>query len=274
MTQDEAKRLVAKRAAELVEDGTVVGLGTGTTATLFIRELAARKLKIRCVASSDASHELAVSLGMHVETLKELPELDVYIDGADEVCVAGGGGLDLIKGGGGALLREKIVASAAKEFIVVADSTKLVKMLGKFPLPVEIIQMALPLVEPRLAGLGFTPKLRMAKSMPQGLKPLTTMGAESAKAEALAYLEAKDKRTPANLEAKDEQAEGDPEATSPYVTDEGNYILDCWGPGIAEPETTAAEIRSIVGVVEHGLFLGMATLALVAGEDGVKEYRA
>jgi ribose 5-phosphate isomerase A len=274
MTQDEAKRLVAKRAAELVEDGAVVGLGTGTTATLFIRELAARKLKIRCVASSDASHVLAVSLGMHVETLAELPELDVSIDGADEVCVAGGGGLELIKGGGGALLREKIVASAAKEFIVVADSTKLVKMLGKFPLPVEIIQMALPLVEPRLAGLGFTPKLRMAKSMPQGLKPLTTMGAESAKAEALAYLEAKDKRTPANLEAKDEQAEGDPEATSPYVTDEGNYILDCWGPGIAEPETTAAEIRSIVGVVEHGLFLGMATLALVAGEDGVKEYRA
>jgi ribose 5-phosphate isomerase A len=282
MTQDEAKRLVAKRAAELVEDGTVVGLGTGTTATLFIRELAARKLKIRCVASSDASHELAVSLGMHVETLKELPELDVYIDGADEVCVAGGGGLELIKGGGGALLREKIVASAAKEFIVVADSTKLVKLLGKFPLPVEIIQMALPLVEPRLAGLGFTPKLRMAKSMPQGLKPLTTMGAESAKETqgsspglpALAYLEAKDKRTPANLEAKDEQAEGDPEATSPYVTDEGNYILDCWGPGIAEPETTAAEIRRIVGVVEHGLFLGMTTLALVAGEDGVKEYRA
>jgi ribose 5-phosphate isomerase A len=272
MTQDEAKRLVAKRAAELVEDGTVVGLGTGSTATLFIRELAARKLKIRCVASSDASHELAVSLGMHVETLAELPELDVYIDGADEVCVAGGGGLELIKGGGGALLREKIVASAAKEFIVVADSTKLVK----------IVQMALPLVEPRLAGLGFTPKLRMAKSMPQGLKPLTTMGAESAKETqgsspglpALAYLEAKDKRTPANLEAKDEQAEGDPEATSPYVTDEGNYILDCWGPGIAEPETTAAEIRSIVGVVEHGLFLGMATLALVAGEDGVKEYRA
>ena len=127
MTQDEAKRLVAKRAAELVEDGTVVGLGTGSTATLFIRDLAARKLNIRCVASSDASHDLAVSLGMHVETLAELPELDIYIDGADEVCLAEGGGLDLIKGGGGALLREKIVASAAKEFIVVADSTKLVK---------------------------------------------------------------------------------------------------------------------------------------------------
>ena len=226
MTQDEAKRLVAKRAAELVEDGTVVGLGTGTTATLFIRELAARKLKIRCVASSDASHELGLSLGMDVRPLAELPELDVYIDGADEVCVAGGG-LNLIKGGGGALLREKIVASAAREFIVVADSTKLVEVLGKFPLPVEIIQMALPLVEPKLAGLGFTPKLRQKK-----------------------------------------------DASGPYVTDEGNYILDCWSTGIAEPESTAAEIRSIIGVVEHGLFLGMATLALVAGEDGVKEYRA
>jgi ribose 5-phosphate isomerase A len=229
MTQDEAKRLVAKRAAELVEDGTVVGLGTGTTATLFIRELAARKLNIQCVASSDASHDLGLSLGMDVRTLVELPELDLYIDGADEVCVAAGvhAGLDLIKGGGGALLREKIVASAAKEFIVVADSTKLVTMLGKFPLPVEIIQMALPLVEPKLAGLGFTPKLRQAKV-----------------------------------------------GSGPYVTDEGNYILDCWSSGIAEPESTAAEIRSIVGVVEHGLFLGMATLALVAGQDGVKEFRA
>ena len=253
MTQDEAKRLVAKRAAELVEDGTVVGLGTGSTATLFIRDLAARKLNIRCVTSSDASHDLAVSLGMHVETLAELPELDIYIDGADEVCLAEGGGLDLIKGGGGALLREKIVASAAKEFIVVADSTKLVKMLGKFPLPVEVIQMALPLVQPKLATLGFTPKLRMKKGISQGLKPLTSGEGQSAKAEALAY----------------------PEANSePYITDEGNYILDCFSTGIAEPESTAAEIRSIVGVVEHGLFLGMATLALVAGEDGVAEYRA
>ena len=110
MTQDEAKRLVARRAAEFVEDGMVVGLGTGTTATLFIHELAARKLKIRCVASSDASHELGLSLGMDVKTLAELPEIDLYIDGADEV----GPGLALIKGGGGALLREKIVASAAR----------------------------------------------------------------------------------------------------------------------------------------------------------------
>jgi ribose 5-phosphate isomerase A len=225
MTQDEAKRLVARRAAELVEDGMAVGLGTGTTATLFIRELGERVrqgLKIRCVASSDASHALGLQLGMDVTTLEELPELDVYIDGADEV----GPGLALIKGGGGALLREKIVASAAKEFIVVVDSTKMVERLGKFPLPVEVVKMALPVVEPRLRALGLNPKLRGAKN-----------------------------------------------GAGPYLTDEKNYILDCACGRIEDPEETAAEIRSIVGVVEHGLFLGMATLALVAGEGGVTEHR-
>jgi len=236
MTQDEAKRLVAKRAVEFVTDGMVVGLGTGTTATLFIRELAARVqsggLKIRCVASSDASHDLAASLGMSVATLTELPELDVYIDGADEIARIPGLGFGLIKGGGGALLREKIVASAAKSFIVVADSTKMVEVLGKFPLPVEVVKMALPLVEPRLAALGLNPTLRQAKSS----------GAPSAIA-------------------------------GPYVTDEGNYILDCACGRIDDPQRTAAAIRAIIGVVEHGLFLGMATLALVAGEDGVAEYR-
>ena len=187
MTQEEAKRLVAKRAAELVAAGLVVGRGTGTTATLFIRELAARRLNIRCVASSDASHDLGLSLGMDVETLAELPELDLYIDGADEVCRENGG-LDLIKGGGGALLREKIVASAAREFICVADSTKVVQVLGKFPLPVEVIKMALPVVQPRLTALGFTPKLRMKKGTSQGLKPLGSGKGQNAKAEALAYL--------------------------------------------------------------------------------------
>jgi len=230
MTQDEAKGLVAKRAVEFVRNGMVVGLGTGTTATIFIRELAACGLQIRCVASSDASHNLAASLGMSVATLTELPELDVYIDGADEIAripgTGPGAGLGLIKGGGGALLREKIVASAAKSFIVVADSTKMVEVLGKFPLPVEVIKMALPVVQPRLAALGLNPKLRQAKS-----------------------------------------------GAGPYLTDEGNYILDCACGRIEEPEKTAAAIRAIVGMVEHGLFLGMATLALVAGEDGVTEYR-
>jgi ribose 5-phosphate isomerase A len=226
MTQDEAKRLVAKRAVEFVADGMTVGLGTGTTATMFIRELATRVqqgLKIRCVASSDASHDLGRSLGIDVTTLDELPDLDLYVDGADEV----GPGLALIKGGGGALLREKIVASAAREFLVVVDSTKLVERLGKFPLPVEVVKMALPVVEPRLAALGLNPRQRKAKS-----------------------------------------GEG------PFLTDEKNYILDCACGVIEDPEVLAAEIRGIVGVVEHGLFLGMASLALVAGEDGVTEHRA
>jgi ribose 5-phosphate isomerase A len=228
MTQDEAKALVGRRAAEMVEDGMAVGLGTGTTATMFLRALGERVragLKIRCVASSDASRDLGLSLGMDVVSLEELPELDVYIDGADEVCAGTGSGLALIKGGGGALLREKIVASSAKRFIVVVDSSKVVKVLGKFPLPVEVIQMALPLVTRKLTELGLNPAKRLHKD------------------------------------------------GSDYLTDEGNFILDCACGAIPEPETTAAAIRGVVGVVEHGLFLGMARLALVAGDGGVTEMR-
>jgi ribose 5-phosphate isomerase A len=159
MTQDEAKALVGKRAAGYVEDGMSIGLGTGTTAVMFIRALGERVkagLKIRCVASSDASAALAKSLGMNVLSLEELPELDAYIDGADEV----GPGLALIKGGGGALLREKIVASSAKRFIVAVDSSKVVETLGKFPLPIEVIKMALPLVTRKLRDLGLNPVQR------------------------------------------------------------------------------------------------------------------
>ena len=228
MTQDEAKALVGKRAAEMVQDGMAVGLGTGTTSVMFIKALGARVksegLKIRCVASSDSSAALGRSLGMEVVTLNELPELDLYIDGADEVAP----GLALIKGGGAALLREKIVASAAKKFVVVVDSSKVVEKLGTFPLPVEVIKMALPLVQRRLADLGLHPKLRLLK-------------------------------------------DGAGKDVGPLLTDEQNYILDCACGVIEEPEETAAEIRSIVGVVEHGLFLGMASLALVAGDAGVTE---
>ena len=227
MTQQEAKQAVAQRAVTFVEPGMRVGLGTGTTATLFIRALAEKvrteHLNIRCVASSDVSHDLACELGVNTVTLNELPELDLYIDGADELT----SGLTLIKGGGGALLREKIVASAAKRFIVVVDSSKVVAKLGHFPLPVEVIKMALPLVQPRLEALGLNPKLRPATSGP-----------------------------------------------GPYLTDEGNYILDCACTEIEDPAATAANIRAVVGVVEHGLFLNMAHLALVAGEDGVQEIHA
>ena len=226
MTQDEAKALVAKRATEFVADGMAVGLGTGTTSTMFIRELGKRVqggLHIRCVASSDASHDLAASLGMDVRSLADLPELDLYIDGADEIAR---GSLALIKGGGGALLREKIVASSAREFLVIADQSKLVDHLGKFPLPVEVIRMALPLVTRRLTALGLNPKQRR-------------------------------------------HADG-----SVYLTDENNFILDCACGEIPDPAKTAAEIRAVIGVVDHGLFLHMTRRALIAGEDGVQELSA
>ena len=225
MNQDAAKRLAAIRALEFVKDGMAVGLGTGSTASMFIDALGARVKAgtsgIRCVASSEVSHKLAASVGLEVTTLADLPELDIYVDGADEIAPE----LALVKGGGGALLREKIVASAAKQFIVVADSTKCVDYLGKFPLPVEVIRMAVPLVERKLMKLGLHPKLR--------------------------------KRSDGSV----------------FCTDENNYILDCSGALIQDPDKTAADIRSIVGVVEHGLFLHMASVALIAGEEGVVERR-
>ena len=148
MTQDEAKLLAAKRAVTFVEDGMAVGLGTGSTATLFIRELgkrvAAEGLSIRCIATSDASDKLARELGIPMTNFTDTPVLDLNVDGADEV----GPALALIKGGGGAHLREKIVASCAHQFIVVADSSKLVPQLGRFPLPVEVFAFALPTRHP------------------------------------------------------------------------------------------------------------------------------
>jgi ribose 5-phosphate isomerase A len=222
MTQDEAKRMAARRALEFVEDGMSLGLGSGTTSAMFIQELGERVkggLKVRGIATSAASQKLAESLSIPITNFDDTKELDLAIDGADEV----GPGLALIKGGGGALLREKIVESAAKKFIVIADSTKLVKQLGKFPLPVEVVQMALPLVTHRLEALGLNPKLRHYKD------------------------------------------------GSVYLTDENNFILDCAAGEIADPAKTAADIRAIVGVVEHGLFLNMASFALIASDQGVVE---
>ena len=222
MTQDEAKRMAARRALEFVEDGMSLGLGSGTTSAMFIQELGERVkggLRVRGVATSAASQKLAESLSIPITNFDEAPELDLAVDGADEV----GPGLALIKGGGGALLREKIVESAAKKFIVIADNTKLVNKLGKFPLPVEVVKMALPLVTRRLAALGLNPTLRHHKD------------------------------------------------GSVYLTDENNFILDCAAGEISDPQETAAKIRSIVGVVEHGLFLNMASLALIASDGGVVE---
>ena len=221
--QQAAKLAAARAALRFIQPGMTVGLGSGSTATLFIEllgEQVKQGLKIRGIASSDSSEQLARTLGIPITDFSKHPSIDVAIDGADEV----GPRMALIKGGGGKLLREKIVASASERFIIVADESKLVDELGVFPLPVEVITMAVPLVTKRLEELGFAPKIRQSKTRP-----------------------------------------------GPYITDEGNILLDCSSAGIVDPEDTAAEIRAMVGVVEHGLFLGMAERALIAGVDGVRE---
>jgi ribose 5-phosphate isomerase A len=217
------KLRAAQRALELVESGMTVGLGSGSTATLWIKLLGERvrdhRLDIRAIASSEDSERLGRSYGIRFVNFEECRSLDLTVDGADEVAPK----LALIKGGGGKLLREKIVASASKRFVIVADESKQVEKLGRFPLPVEVIHMAAPLVRDSLRELGFTPTIRM-----------------------------------------------NPDGTR-YITDEGNLILDCSGLLLENPDEIAAKIDSIIGVVEHGLFLGMANLALIACEDRLIE---
>jgi ribose 5-phosphate isomerase A len=217
------KLRAARRALELVEPGMTLGLGSGTTATLWIKLLGERVrdhgLQIRAIATSEDSEHLGRSYGIPFVNFEECPSLDLTIDGADEIAPR----LALIKGGGGKLLREKIVASASKRFVVIADESKQVEKLGRFPLPVEVIQMAAPLVSGSLRELGFTPTIRV-----------------------------------------------NPDGTR-YITDEGNLILDCSGLSIENPAEIAAKLDSTVGIVEHGLFLGMATLALIASDQRVIE---
>jgi ribose 5-phosphate isomerase A len=217
------KLLAAQRALKLVESGMTLGLGSGSTATLWIKLLGEQVrdhgLKIRAIASSELSEKLGRSYGIPFVHFEECRTLDLTVDGADEVAP----GLALIEGGGGNLLREKIVASATKRFVIVADESKQVEKLGRFPLPVEVITMAAPLVSDAVRELGFSPVIRK-----------------------------------------------NPDGTN-FVTDEGNLILDCAGMVIENPDEIAAELDSIVGVVEHGLFLDMANLALIATEQQVIE---
>lgn len=161
--REQEKQLAARKSLEFVADGQVLGLGTGTTATYMIRFLGERVragLRIRGIASSIHSEKLAASLGIPLTTLAESPQIDVCIDGADEIDPA----LQLIKGGGGALLREKIVASASRRFVVIADSSKQVKVLGECPLPVEVVPFAETLIARRIAALGALSVLRRDKT--------------------------------------------------------------------------------------------------------------
>jgi ribose 5-phosphate isomerase A len=212
-------------AAELVRDGDIVGLGTGSTAYFAVVALGERVkagLRIIGIPTSVQTADLALTLGIPLTTLDEHPEIDITIDGADEVDPK----LNLIKGGGGALLREKVVASVTKKMVVVADSGKIVSALGKFPLPVEVISFARTVVEKKIVALGATAKLRT-------------------------------------------KSDG-----SPYLTDNGNQILDCSFGKIADPPALAWELNSMPGVVEHGLFIGLAKVALVGRGDRVEELRS
>jgi ribose 5-phosphate isomerase A len=163
MTQDELKQAVARAAIDYVVDGAVIGVGTGSTANFFIDELGKIKHRIKgAVASSEATAARLKSHGITVFDLNEVDSMPVYIDGADEVTPQGA----MIKGGGAALTREKIVASVADQFICIADGSKLVDVLGNFPLPVEVIPMAQAVVGRRLAALGGQPHLRMKDGKP------------------------------------------------------------------------------------------------------------
>jgi ribose 5-phosphate isomerase A len=221
--RDELKRAAALRAIEEVEDGMVVGLGTGSTAAFVVEGLAARVaggLQVVGVPTSERTAAQARRLGIPIATFAEHQRLDLTIDGADEVAL---GTLDLIKGLGGALLREKIVAAASNRLIIVVDQEKLVERLGEHtPVPVEVTQFGWQVTAVKLAGLGCTPQRRY------------TSGEQ------------------------------------PYVTDGGNYILDCrFGP-LADPSLIERRIAKTVGTVESGLFVGCTSVVVVASMTGVE----
>ncbi len=222
-SRDDLKRDAAHQAADMIENGMVVGLGTGSTATFFIEALIARKPDILCIPTSERSAAQAREGGLRLTDFAHTASIDICVDGADEIKRDS---LDLVKGLGGALLREKLVASAAKRLIIIADGQKLVDWLGTTaPVPVEVTPFAWELTASRLAGLAASVARR---AQPDG---------------------------------------------RPYLTDGGNYILDCGFGAIADAAVTDRKLREIVGVVETGLFVGMAELALVAGAEGVSRFQ-
>jgi ribose 5-phosphate isomerase A len=223
MANEAEKQTAARASLKYVQDGQIVGLGTGSTATIAIRYIGDRVrdgLKIRGIPTSIASRDLAIQLGIPLTNFDEVQEIDVTIDGADEFDPA----LNLIKGGGGAMLREKIVASATKKLVIVTDSSKQVPMLGKFPVPVEVIGFAEALVGKKIAELGASVTQRKDGS------------------------------------------------GKPYVTDESHHILDCSFGHIPDPATLARKLSEVPGVVEHGLFVGMAGVVLMAKAGEVVEF--
>jgi ribose 5-phosphate isomerase A len=214
----DAKRVAAEKAVEFIHDGMVVGLGTGSTAYWAIRKIgeAVRNgLRIQAVSTSIDSEKLAEEWMIPLISMSEVEEIDITIDGADEVDDEG----NLIKGGGGALLREKIVASVSKKLIIIVDESKKVNHLGKFPLPVEVVPFGHEITLRKLRTLGCETKLRLQEG-------------------------------------------------STFVTDNGNYIVDCIFHRISRPKELHDAINMIPGVVDNGLFIEMADKVIIGYSDG------
>ena len=227
MNADAQKRAAASRAVEFVRPGMRLGLGTGSTAKHFVELVGERVcagLDIIAVPTSEATRADAERCGIRLTTLDDTPELDLTVDGADEVAPD----LSLIKGGGGALLREKIVAAASARMVVIADESKWVPRLGRFPLPIEV------------APFGFTATLKAVE------KAITELGASG----------------PLSLrQGKDGHA---------FVTDGGHWIIDAALGRIDDPKAMADALAGIPGVMEHGLFIGLAQTVILAGPAGIR----
>jgi len=227
MDAEAQKRAAAARAVEFVRPGMRIGLGTGSTARHFVDLLGERVragLDVVAVPTSRETESQAAHCGIPLTSLDDVPELDLTVDGADEIAPD----LSLIKGGGGALLREKIVAAASARMIVIADRSKLVDALGRYPLPIEV------------APFGVTAtRLELERTVAARQGP----GRLSLR------------------QGKDGHA---------FVTDGGHWIIDAALGRIDDPRAMAQAISAIPGVMEHGLFIGLAHLAILAGPDGVK----
>lgn len=227
MSKEELKRAAAARALEYVDDGMRLGLGTGSTAKHFVELLGERVrkgLRVIGVPTSEATRADAERCGVPLTSLDEIDQLDLTIDGADEIDPS----LDVIKGGGGALLREKIVAAASARMIVISDDSKWVDTLGRFPLPVEVIPFGLAATRHALAAAFAQAGVAGEISLRQG---------------------------------KDGHA---------FVTDSGHWIVDAHLGRIPDPPRLAALLNAIPGVVEHGLFIGLAKTAILAGSHGLR----
>ncbi|MEL7273152.1 MAG: ribose-5-phosphate isomerase RpiA [Pseudomonadota bacterium] len=225
LTQDELKAQVGQAAADLVRDGMKLGIGTGSTAEAFIRALASRKLDIIGVPTSERTHALCEELGIRLTTLAEKPQLDMTIDGADEIDPA----LNLIKGAGGALLREKIVAMASDTMVVIADGSKKVDVLGAFPLPIEVNAFGLTATQKMIERVATSHKISGTLALRRG------------------------------------------DDGKPYLTDGGHHIIDASFGRIVDPQALGTSLNGIPGVVEHGLFTGLASRAILATTDGLLE---